>query len=208
MPGQWPVVVFPDVELWACQYLRTELDARPEAETENVWVGNVLPDQRTDRMVAVRRDGGPRQGPTRDVARLTVRCWGSSEQEVTDLSRLVAALLWAAPDGDPVIRVEQSTGPTPIADDSRQPLRLQTFELTVRGVDHFQDPPTPPGPDGLATAAVAGRPGYFAPADATVPPTLADMTDVNPVPASKWKGSEYVVLGDDSHANWNGTDWS
>jgi hypothetical protein len=86
-------------------------------------------------MVVVRRDGGPRLDVTRDQARLTVRVWGSTEQEATDLARLVAALLWAAPTGEPVIRVTQPTGPSPVADDSRQPLRLQTFELIVRGTD-------------------------------------------------------------------------
>lgn len=142
MPGQWPLIVFPDVELWACQYLRRELDARPEAETENVYVGNVVPETRRSRMAVVRRDGGLRTGQTRDVARLTVRTWATSEQEVNDLSRLIAALLWAAPDGDPVIRCEQSAGPTPVADNSRQPLRLQSFELTVRGSSELPELPT------------------------------------------------------------------
>jgi hypothetical protein len=129
----WPVVVFPDVELWACDHLRAALAGRPEPYAAGVHVSNVVPSPRTDRMVVVRRDGGPRLDHTRDLARLTVRVWGSSEQEATDLARLVAALLWAAPDGQPVIRVDQPTGPTPVADDSRQPLRLQTFDLIVRG---------------------------------------------------------------------------
>lgn len=131
----WPVVVFPDVEMWACGYLRPALAARPEPYAEDVYVGNVVPATRTQRMVVVRRDGGPRLDRTRDSARLTVRVWGGSEQEATDLARLVAALLWAAPDGNPVIRVDQPTGPSPVADDSRQPLRLQTFDLIVRGTD-------------------------------------------------------------------------
>lgn len=131
-----PVLVFPDVEMWACTYLRQALAARAEPYAANVYVGNVVPDKRAQRMAVVRRDGGARQDRTPwDHARLTVRVWAGSEQEVNDLSRLVAALLWAAPDGDPVIRVQQETGPTPVADDSRQPLRLQTFDLTVRGSD-------------------------------------------------------------------------
>jgi hypothetical protein len=133
--SSWPVVVFPDVELWACQYLQAELPSRSEPYAADVYVGNVVPSPRAGRMVVVRRDGGPRLDHTRDLARLTVRVWGSSEQEATDLARLVAALLWAAPNGDPVIRVDQPTGPTPVADDSRQPLRLQTFDLIVRGTD-------------------------------------------------------------------------
>lgn len=127
-----PLVIFPDVELWACQYLKPALDARPEPYTDDVYVGNTVPATRTERMVVVRRDGGPRQ-QVWDNARLTVRVWGSSEQEVNDLARMVAALLWAAPTGEPVIKVTQPTGPTPVADTSRQPLRLQSFELLVRG---------------------------------------------------------------------------
>jgi hypothetical protein len=134
-PGQVPAVIFPDVELWACGYLQAELASRPEPYCADVFVGNVMPNTRTDRMVLVRRDGGPRTSITRDMARLTVRVWAMSEQEVNDLARMVAALLWAAPDGDPVIRVDQPTGPTPVPDDSRQPLRLQSFDVEVRGAD-------------------------------------------------------------------------
>jgi hypothetical protein len=135
MPGQLPAVIFPDVEMWACGYLRTELDARPEPYCADVFVGNTMPNTRSDRMVLVRRDGGPRTSMVRETARMTVRTWATSEQDANDLARMVAALLWAAPDGDPVIRVDQPTGPSPVADDSRQPLRLQTFEVEVRGVD-------------------------------------------------------------------------
>lgn len=134
-PGLLPTVIFPDVELWACGYLRAELDARTEPYTDAVYVGNTVPETRLDRMVVVRRDGGPRESLTWETARLTVRVWASSEQEANDLARMVAALLWAAPTGEPVIRVTQPTGPTPVADDSRQPLRLQSFELLIRGSD-------------------------------------------------------------------------
>jgi hypothetical protein len=130
----FPVMVFPDVELWACQYLQAALADRPESFAADVYVGNVVPATRDPRMVVVRRDGGPVNRHW-DHARLTVRVWGSSEQEATDLARLTAALLWAAPTGDPVIRVDQPTGSTPVADDSRQPLRLLTFEVTVRGTN-------------------------------------------------------------------------
>lgn len=126
-------VVFPDVELWATTYLRVALSVRPESYTSGVYVSNVVPAVRHDRMVIVRRDGGPRLDAVREAARLNVRVWAKTEQDATDLARIVGALLWAAPDGDPVLRVEQPTGPTPVADDSQQPLRLLTFEVVVRG---------------------------------------------------------------------------
>jgi hypothetical protein len=130
-----PLVVFPDVELWATGYLREALTGRPEAYCQDVYVSNTVPSPRSDRMVVVRRDGGPRTSHVRETARLTVRTWATSEQDANDLARMVGALLWAAPNGDPVLRVTQPTGPTPVADDSRQPLRLQSFEVEVRGED-------------------------------------------------------------------------
>ena len=132
-PGLLPVVIFPDVELWACDYLREQLDDRAESYADGVYVSNVVPTPRRDRMVIVRRDGGPRLDATREQPALTVRVWATSEQESTDLSRLIGALLWAAPTGQPVISVTQTTGPTPVPDDSEQPLRMLTFELIVRG---------------------------------------------------------------------------
>ena len=130
-----PVVIFPDVELWATGYLRTALAARSEPYAADVYVSNTVPDPRRDTMVQVRRDGGPRLDQVREAARLTVNVWAMKEQDATDLARLVAALMWAAPDGDPVLRVDQATGPTPVADPSRQPLRFMSFEVLVRGTD-------------------------------------------------------------------------
>lgn len=130
-----PAVVFPDVELWATGWLRTALAARPEAYAANVFVGTAVPSTRRDRMVTIRRDGGPRLDATREAARLGVNVWGKTEQEASDLARLVRALLWAAPDGNPVCRVDELAGPSPVADESGQPRRFLTFELTVRGSD-------------------------------------------------------------------------
>lgn len=128
-------VVFPDIELWATGYIRTALAGRPESYALNVHVSNETPRSRRDRMVIVRRDGGPRLDEVREAARLAVRVWGRTEQEATDLARLVRALIWVAPDGNPVLRVTELSGPTPVADESKQPLRYMTFELTLRGTN-------------------------------------------------------------------------
>lgn len=130
-----PVVVQPDVELWATGWLRTALAACDEPYAANVYVSNTVPTTRRDRMVIVRRDGGLRLDLLREVARLTVRVWARTEQDATDLARLTAALLWAAADGDPVVRVTQPTGSTPVADPSGIPLRYMTFEVTTRGTE-------------------------------------------------------------------------
>lgn len=128
-----PVVVQPDVELWATGYLRTALSARGEAYASGVYISNAVPTTRTDRMVVVRHDGGLRDSLVLETARLGVRVWARTEQDATDLARLCAALLWAAPNGTPVVRVTQTSGVTPIADDSGQPLRYMTFEVLTRG---------------------------------------------------------------------------
>ena len=126
-------VVFPDVELWAATFLRDALLARAESYAAVDIVSNRVPTTRRNRMVIVRRDGGNSDG-LRDVARLSVQVWAMTEQDATDLARLVAALLWAAPDGDPVLMVRQQSGPTPIADTSGQPLRYLVFDIHTRGV--------------------------------------------------------------------------
>lgn len=58
-----------------------------------------------------------------------------------------------------------------------------------------------------ATGAVAGIPGEFTPFGATIPADLAAMTGITASPATAWTIGQYVVLGDDSDANWNGTAW-
>lgn len=126
-------VVFPDVELWATGWLRNALATRAEPYAQDVLVGVVLPTTRRDRMVMFRRDGGPRLDATREAPRLGVNVWGGSEQEASDLARLVAALLWAAPDGNPVCKATQLAGPSPVADE--QPRRYMTFELVTRGTE-------------------------------------------------------------------------
>ena len=126
-------VGFPDVELWAATYLRAALAARPESYAV-AYVSNAVPSTRRDRMVIVRRDGGPRVSVTTEAARLAVRVWAPTEKAATDLARLVRALLTVAADGNPVCRVADLSGPSAVPDESGQPLRYFVLELTVRGV--------------------------------------------------------------------------
>jgi hypothetical protein len=134
------VVLFDDVELVVTSALRTALTARAETYTDGVYVSISSPtDPATGepetpaRMVTIRRDGGPRLDPVRDEARIGVNVWAATEQDCNDLARMVAALLWAMPDGDPIIRVDQTSGPSVIADD--RPHRYLTFDVLMRGTD-------------------------------------------------------------------------
>lgn len=133
MTWQPPQVVFPDTELLLCGLLRQALAERPEPYAADVYVGNTTPNPRRSRMVTIRRDGGIVTEGLLDNAQVGVNVWGDTEQNVNDLARLVRALLWSIPDGKPICRVEDISGPVSIADDSGQPLRYLTFEVWCRG---------------------------------------------------------------------------
>lgn len=133
MTWQPPRVVFPDTELVLCEVLRDALGARPEPYATGVYVGNTTPRPRRDRMVTVRRDGGSQVDGLLEAAQVGVNVWATTEQEVNALTRLVRALLWASSTGKPICRVEDISGPVAIPDESGQPLRYLTFEITLRG---------------------------------------------------------------------------
>ena len=126
-----PVVVFPDVEAWAVGALKSALAGRSEAYASGVTVSNKVPGTIPARLVQVRRDGGARLDVVRDAPRLAVNVWASSEEDATDLASLVRALLWAAPDGDPVQKVVELSGPSPVPD--TKPRRYMLFQLNTRG---------------------------------------------------------------------------
>jgi len=128
-----PLVAFPDVELILTGFLRTALNARTEPYVTGVKVDHVTPNPRPVRLVTVRRDGGPRLDVAREAARVGVNVWAATEQDVSDLARLVRALIWAVPDGSPICKVTELSGPSPIADVA--PRRYLTYELVVKGTD-------------------------------------------------------------------------
>ena len=128
-----PLILFPDVELVITTYLRQALNARWEPYIFGVKVGTTVPKHRPVRLVTVRRDGGPRLDHVREAARVGVNVWAGTEQDASDLAALIRALMWAAPDGAPICRVVELSGPSPVAD--VVPRRYLTFELIVRGAD-------------------------------------------------------------------------
>ncbi|AKY03623.1 hypothetical protein SEA_IZZY_16 [Streptomyces phage Izzy] len=67
---------------------------------------------------------------------------------------------------------------------------------------------TPLGGDIIATGATAGTPGVYTPEGAVAPADLADLSDVIATPTSAWTTGQHIVLGDASHAYWNGTAWA
>ena len=133
MTWQPPQIVFPDTELVLCALLRDALATRAEPYATEVYVGTTVPNPRRARMVTIRRDGGPRVDGVLEAAQVGVNVWAEDELAVNGLAQLVRALLWALPTGAPLCRVDDISGPVAIADDSDQPLRYLTFEITVRG---------------------------------------------------------------------------
>lgn len=126
------VVIFADIEAWACDYLRAGLVARAEPYTDDVYVSNTVPHPRRERMVIVRRDGGPRITVATELARLTVRVWAGNDGDVADLTNMVRALIGASPGEGNIRKAEEIGGPVTIPDQSEQPQRLFTVQLTAR----------------------------------------------------------------------------
>ena len=126
-------ILFPDIELVLTTKFRAALAARTEPYATGVFVSNAVPNPRRDRMVIVRRDGGT---PTamRDRPRVTVRVWAMSEQDATDLARLVMALAPTLIDGSPIVAAptDGRPGPNPVADESGQPMRMLSIEFHTR----------------------------------------------------------------------------
>lgn len=60
-----------------------------------------------------------------------------------------------------------------------------------------------------ATGANAGAPGTFTPTDGYPPYDLAmaNSTSLAATPSTAWAPGQYIILGDNSRATWDGTDW-
>lgn len=123
-------IVFPDVELAVCDFLRTAL---ADYTADSITVGTHY--DGAPKAVTIRRDGGPRLDAVREVARLGVSVYvvANNDQPVNDLARMVCALLGAMADGLPVVKVTQTAGPIVIPEAGSLTHRYATFELIVRG---------------------------------------------------------------------------
>lgn len=132
-------VIHSDLEKFLCRYLRAALAGTGSELATGVYVGNEFPEQRRPKSVVVRDDGGPAGLVTKQPAvGITVLAGDdpADGQEATDLALLVEALMWGCPGidpGNPVAAVLGSTGPSKVPDDTGQPRRYLTFELSVVG---------------------------------------------------------------------------
>ena len=127
-----PVAALPiDADLWWIVYLRGALVGRPESYAQGVYFDRAVPKERRERMVIVRRDGGTVSGVF-DRPRVAFDVWAKSEQDATNLARLVIALALEAAGTAGCVRVRHASGPNSVADPSGQPRRLASVEATHR----------------------------------------------------------------------------
>lgn len=129
-----PLVVTPNVELWASEYLTAALSGREEAYATGVEVDIKLPSTLPDRLVWVRRDGGPREDILHTSARLAVNVLATREQDADDLAAFVEGLLLSVRASSPVEAVTSLSGPSVVSDPSGRPRRFFTVEVLLRGV--------------------------------------------------------------------------
>lgn len=128
-----PAVVFTDLEAWAVGYLATALAARAESFTEDVTVSNRVPDVIPARLVTVRDDGGSRSATVTKSSALGVNVWASSEEDASDLARMVVALLENAGGDAPVVGHSGTSGPVRVPEESGTPHWFASVDLVHRG---------------------------------------------------------------------------
>lgn len=127
MTWQPAAILYPDAELVCAPLLRTLLAS--EGETD-VWVGRKLPGTRPARAVQVVRDGGP-SGELRDIARMRILIWDTTDAKVGALAQKVIAVAPRMVGQSGVLRVTKTAGPFEVPDAA--PKRQVGLEIEFRG---------------------------------------------------------------------------
>lgn len=131
-------VIFSDLELFLTGFIRRELVARGKTgfvSNEFSPADNPAPAFQ----VIVRDDSGPRTGVVTKSPTVGVTVLGSdsyNKAATTDLALLVCAIVEGCARveaNNPVAAVLDSNGPYKVPDESGQPRRYMTFELSVTG---------------------------------------------------------------------------
>lgn len=116
-------IMFPDIEAWAISKLRPAIPP--------VAVDIKVPQVRPASFVSVRHDAGRRLDGPLKAGRLGVRVFGPTEEAATDLAARVESVLSASADGDPVVLIETTSGPSVVPDEI--PTRYLVLNLIYRG---------------------------------------------------------------------------
>jgi hypothetical protein len=99
--------------------------------------------------------------------------------------------------------------------DAASPLLEEITDTNHVHVQLTEVAPPEPSDDCLAsgprsTSGIAGTPGTYGPADSYARTSFADLTvspSLTASPGTAWTTGQHIVLGDSSHAYWNGTIW-
>lgn len=99
--------------------LRAALNARGESYASLVRVQRDLPraGSRTQRMVTVRNDGGPQDGPIQKHG-YGFNVWAETAVNAEKLARLCMGILPTLADGAPIVRVGNLSGPFEVVDET------------------------------------------------------------------------------------------
>lgn len=137
------MVTPPDIELWLCEWLRSNIKDVP-----GLQVGNREPENYRGEypLIVVRDDGGGQSDRVifdRSVG-VTIRGWTrSNSKPCADLARRVYALLTADPEilqgfaeGSPILAIDESgcNGPYSVSEDVNVARYCLTAEYSVSGV--------------------------------------------------------------------------
>lgn len=132
-------LIFTPVTGRVCEVLRSGLTASLEGYASGVTVQPKLPATKAARMVTVRDDSGPDDG-VQSRRRYGFNVWATSAIEAEKLALLCMAILRNAPDGKPITRVDQLSGPYEIDDEPQMTAEGKnlahyffTGRITVRG---------------------------------------------------------------------------
>lgn len=130
-------VIFSDLELFLTGFIRGELVARGEA---GVYVDNKFPDPARPKTVVVRDDGGPSTSTVTEAPTIGITVLAGDDPtqgaEAHRLAQLVKAIIKGSArvePGNPIAAVLASNGPIKVPEESGQPRRYMTFELSVTG---------------------------------------------------------------------------
>lgn len=130
----WPAVLFPAADTVVIAALNLALTARADTAT----VVSIVPDPRPDRLVVVRRTGGPRRDQLVDNAQISLECWDATDVAAHDLAQLVRAFVAAMPgrtyNGVAVYRVTEASGPALLPEpNTALPRYTFTVQIAMRG---------------------------------------------------------------------------
>ena len=128
-----PPVLFPDTAAWAVDYLGDAIDARGESYCTGVTVATKVPAQMPARLVTVRDDGGPDGSTVTKTCSLGLNVYAATDADCSDLARMVAALMRAAPDDGPITAHLNASGPYPVPEQSGKPHLYLSADLLVSG---------------------------------------------------------------------------